>query len=276
MPPPSGPAEPAPPDPALPLLWRHRTPADPQPATRRGPRQKLTVDDVVDGAIELADRDGLAALSVRGLAQHLGVGAMSVYTYVPSRNTLITLMVDQVMGRTRLPAMPDDLRERLRLVARTQYDDCRRHPWIMEVSGLRPWLGPASADRYEWQLSAVEGIGLDDIEMDQAITLLVGFAASIARRDHEVRRAEQESGLTDLEWWEANTDALTEVMTGHDYPLAGRVGMATGQAYQAASDQTRELDFGLERILDGLLAFLEDRRPDAQGARTPGESGRPG
>ena len=59
---------------------------------------------------------------------------------------------------------------------------------------MRPWLGPDTADRYEWQLSAVEGVGLDDIEMDQTVSLLVGFATNIARAEHEVRLAERESG----------------------------------------------------------------------------------
>ena len=141
----------------------------------------------------------------------LGLGAMSVYTYVPSRNDLIVLMVDQVLGRTELPPLPDDLAARLELIARTQYADVRAHPWLTEVSGVRPWLGPHSADRYEWQLSAVEGIGLDDIEMDQTVSLLVGFATNIARAEHQVRLAERESGTSELEWWEANAETLGEL-----------------------------------------------------------------
>ncbi|WP_244931925.1 TetR/AcrR family transcriptional regulator [Nocardioides sp. W7] len=245
---------PADPDPALRLLWRHVVPAE--QAARRGPKQKLSVDQVVDAAIELADRDGLAALSMRGLAQHLGLGAMTLYSYVPGRNELIALMVDQAIGEAELPELPVELRGRLELVARQQYDVCRRHPWLLEVSGLRPWLGPHASERYEWQLSAVEGVGLDDIEMDQTVALLSGYATSIARALHEVQRAERESGLTELEWWEANAEALGEVMQYRSYPLAGRVGSAAGEAYQAASDPARELEFGLARIVDGLLVHL--------------------
>lgn len=245
---------PADPDPALRLLWRHVVPAE--ESVRRGPKQKLSLDQVVDAAIELADRDGLSALSMRGLAQHLGLGAMTLYSYVPGRNELIALMVDQALGGAELPPLPDDLRVRLELVARQQYDVCRRHPWLLEVSGLRPWLGPHASERYEWQLSAVEGIGLDDLEMDQTVALLNGYATSIARALHEVQRAERESGLSELEWWEANAEALGEVMQYRSFPLAGRVGTAAGEAYQAASDPARELEFGLARIVDGLLAHL--------------------
>jgi hypothetical protein len=117
------------------------------------------------------------------------------------------------------------------------------------------------ADRYEWQLSAVDGVGLDDLEMDQTVALLVGFATQIARAEHEVKRAERESGLTDLEWWEANADTLGELTAHRPYPLAGRVGTAAGEAYQAASDPARELEFGLARIVDGVLAYLADPSP---------------
>ena len=185
------------PDPVLRLLWRHSLPSPEAGPARRGPKQKVTVDDVVDAAIDLADRDGLAALSMRGLAQHLGLGAMTLYTYVATRNDLLVLMVDQVLGRTALPEHPADLRERLELVARVQYEDCRAHPWLLEVTGVRAWLGPHMADRYEWQLGAVEGIGLDDIEMDQAVTLLASFGTSVARAEQVVRHAERESGMSD-------------------------------------------------------------------------------
>ena len=246
------------PDPVLRLLWRHSLPGPEGRAVRRGPKQKVTVDDVVDAAIDIADREGHAALSMRGLAQHLRLGAMTLYTYVATRNDLLVLMVDQALGRTTLPPHPDDLRERLELVARVQYADCRAHPWLLEVTGVRAWLGPHMADRYEWQLGAVDGIGLDDIEMDQAVTLLASFGTGIARAEQVVRHAERESGLSDAEWWEANYEARGEVMAGRDYPLAGRVGTAAGEAYQAASDQRRELDFGLACIIDGLVAHLPD------------------
>lgn len=246
------------PDPVLQLLWRHHTPS-PDAAPRRGPKQKVSVDDVVDAAIDLADADGLASLSMRGLAQSLGLGAMTLYTYVPTRNDLVVLMVDQVFGRRELPPHPDDLRERLEQVARVQYDDCRAHPWLLDVTGLRAWLGPHVADRYEWQLGAVEGLGLDDIEMDQTVTLLATLGTGAARAEEAVRHAERETGMTDAVWWEANYEALGEVMAGREYPLAGRVGTAAGEAYQAASDPRRELDFGLARIIDGLVAHLAER-----------------
>lgn len=242
-------------DPTLPLLWRHVVPAA-ESGPRRGRPPKVSVDEVVDRAIGLADRDGLDALTMRALAADLGVGVMSLYGYVASRDDLVVLMVDQVVGRTTLPPMAGDVRARLTLVAEVELAERRAHPWLHDVLGVRAWLGPNVADRYEWQLSAVEGVGLDDIEMDQTVTLVVGFAASVAHAEEAVRRAERQSGLTDAEWWEANAEALGRVMAYREYPLAGRVGSAAGEAYQAGRDPRRELEFGLARILDGIEAHL--------------------
>lgn len=247
------------PDPVLPLLWRHVVPPREAEALKRGPRQRLALDQIVDDAIALADEEGLAALSMRVLARRLGIGAMTLYTYVDNRNDLVVLMVDQVFGRRKLPSMTGTLRERLRLVADVQLADCREHAWLLDVSGLRPWLGPHVGDRYEWQLSAVEGFGLEDVEMDQTVTLVVGFAANVVRSEHAVQAAEKESGVSDLEWWEANAGPLGEFTAYRDYPLAGRVGQAAGEAYQAGTDPARELSFGLERILDGIEAYVRAR-----------------
>jgi AcrR family transcriptional regulator len=245
------------PDPVLPLLWRHTAPPELRPVpARRGPRQRLDVDEVVDAAIGLADELGLAAVSMRSLAQRLGLGTMSLYGYVPGRPELVVLMVDQVLGRTALPALPDDLRGRLETVARVQHADWRAHPWLLDVTGVRAWLGPHAAERYEWQLSAVEGIGLDDVEMDQAVALLVGLAADVVRSEQQVRRAERESGVTELVWWRANSETLGRLMAERSYPLAGRVGTAAGEAYQASTDPGRELEFGLARIVDGIVAHV--------------------
>lgn len=249
---------PAEPDPVLPLLWRHVVPVE-DDTPKRGPRQRLTLDEVLDDAIALADAEGLAAVTMRVLAKRLGIGAMTLYTYVANRSDLVVLMVDQVFGRD-LPPLAGSLRDRLRQVAEVQLEDTRAHPWLLEVTGVRPWLGPNVADRYEWQLSSVEGVGLDDVEMDQAVTLVVGFAANVVRSEQAVRQAEKESGATDLEWWEANAGPLGEVMGQREYPLAGRVGQSAGEAYQAASDPGRELSFGLERILDGIEAYVKKVR----------------
>lgn len=246
------------PDPVLPLLWR-----DPEQdaPVRRGPKQQVSLDAVLDAAIELADAEGLAALSMRRLAQRVGLGAMSLYTYVPGRDELVVLMVDHVLGRSDRPPHEEDARRRIESVAESAFEELRTHPWLLDTSDLRAWLGPNSTDRYEWQLSAVDGLGLSDVEMDQAVTLLEGIAATALRAHHAVVAAERRSGLTELDWWNANADALVALMGDREFPLASRIGQAAGELYQAASDPDRQFRFALDRVIDGLF---DKKQPTAR------------
>ena len=68
------------------------------PRPTRGPKQGLTLEAVVDAAVALADAEGIDALSMRRVAEALGVGAMSLYTYVPGKAELVDLMLDRVYG----------------------------------------------------------------------------------------------------------------------------------------------------------------------------------
>lgn len=254
------------PDPVLPLLWR-----DPErePPVRRGPKQKVSLDAVLETAIEVADADGLTALSMRGLSQRLGLGTMSLYTYVPGRDELVILMVDQVYGTSRRPPHSRDVRRRIEVVAESAYEELHAHPWLLDTDGLRAWLGPNAAERYEWQLGAVDGLGLTDVEMDQAVTLLEGIAATAVRARHTVASAERRSGQSELEWWNANAEALVELMGDRQFPLASRVGQATGELYQAATDHDRQFRFALDKVVDCLLNAKGATRAPVSTLRSP-------
>src|SRR3712207_1844198 len=109
------------------LLWR--TP--PAQSLRPGPKAALDVDRIVAAAVRLADREGLAALSMRRVATELGAGAMSLYTHVPGKGELVDLMLDTVLGEL----YPDEevvtsgaWRTRLRTLAQANWDFFVRHP----------------------------------------------------------------------------------------------------------------------------------------------------
>jgi len=241
-------------DRTLGLLWRRQLGT---PQGSRGPKQRVSVDEVVRAAIEVADAEGLSAFSMRKVADRLGLKLMSIYTYVPGRAELIGLMIDEVTGELGLPPHRGDLRDRLTAVARQVWDEYHRHPWLLEVGEHRPWIGPNGSAKYEWQLAAIEGAGFTDLEMDQAVTLVAGFAASAARASVAAHRAAQQTGISDAEWWEINAPILERVMPAGEYPISARVGQAAGQEYNAISDPERSFQFGLDRIIDGLQNLLE-------------------
>jgi AcrR family transcriptional regulator len=241
-------------DRTLNLLWR-RTLGAPQGS--RGPKQRVSVDEVVRASIAVADEEGLPAFSMRKVADRLGLKLMSVYTYVPGRAELIGLMIDDVAGERKLPPHEGTLRQRITGVAEQIWDEYHRHPWLLQVEESRPVIGPHVSDRYEWQLAAIEGAGFTDLEMDQVITLLCGFTAGAARFSIDTRRTAERSGISDAEWWAVNAPVLERVMPAGAYPISGRVGQVAGEEYNAVGDPERSFRFGLERILDGLERLLE-------------------
>ncbi|RZU50552.1 TetR family transcriptional regulator [Krasilnikovia cinnamomea] len=246
-------------DRTLGLLWR-RTLGTPQGT--RGPKQRVSVDEVIQAGIAVADADGLPAFSMRKVADRLGLKLMSVYTYVPGRSELIGLMVDEVIGEREHPPHEGSPRQRLAGVARHMWDDFHRHPWLLQVeNNSRPWIGPNGCALYEWQLAAIDGTGLTDLEMDQVITTLSDFTAGAARTSVNARRTAQQSGISDAEWWAANAPILERVMPPGAYPIGERVGTAAGQEYNAVGDPDRSFRFGLDRLLDGVEVLLR-RDPD--------------
>src|SRR5690606_9373793 len=207
-------------DPArtLALLWRTAGPV------RKG-RTGLDVDRGVAAALGIADAEGLDALSMRKVADRLGAGAMSLYTYVPGKAELAEAMLDAVRAELPDPAEAGEgWRARLEAVARQNRDLYLRHPWMLQVAAGRPVLGPNSMVRYDRELRALEGLGLSDIEMDGVIALLSDYVHGAAREAVAMADAAADSGRTDQEWWEQHAPELERIADPSVYPEAARGG----------------------------------------------------
>src|SRR5262249_19575356 len=147
------------------LLWRATEDPAATPAPRRGPRRALSVDAVVAAATALADAEGLEAVTIRRVAQELGVVPMSLYTYVPGEAELLDLMMDTAYAAMPRPATTGrPWRERVAAIAEENRALFERHPWAAEVSTARPPLGPGLMGKYEHELTAFEDMGLDDVQ----------------------------------------------------------------------------------------------------------------
>jgi AcrR family transcriptional regulator len=250
------------------LLWRHR-----EHRPSRGRKPTLTVDAIVAAAIEMADEAGLAALSMRALAERLKAGTMSLYTHVPGKAELIDLMLDTVLGETARPdEPPGGWRARLELVARENLALFHRHPWMLEIVAFRPPIGPGVIAKYDFELRALEGLGLTDVEMDSVLTLVLGYVQASARQALEATLVEQRTGLTDDDWWTAQAPLLEQVIEPDRFPCAVRVGTAATEAYRGLWDPDHTFEFGLERVLDGIEVLVEARRAGGTRERTAGSS----
>lgn len=238
-------------------LW----PAEESSTQRAAPgsNQRHTVAQIVGAAIELADARGITSLSMRKVSQQLGVGTMSIYTYIPAKAELLDSMLDTVYGEAASNLVDGGWRDRLEQVARENWALYQRHPWLLQVATGRPPLGPNLIAKYELELSAVDGIGLNDVEMDSVITLVNGFVHGAARGAAEATAIADQTGVTDEQWWAAIAPYLVKAFDATTFPLASRVGAAAGEQHGAEYDFGHAFEFGLARLLDGIEVFISRR-----------------
>jgi AcrR family transcriptional regulator len=243
-------------DPArtLELLWRQ--PGHGQ--SGHGPRQRHSIDEIVDAAIAIADDGGIDTLTMRAVAATLGIAPMSVYTYVPGKAELLDLMLDRLYLAMPRPPLADlPWRDRVSSIVRDNRALFHAHPWLVTVATIRPTLGPGTMAKYEHELSAFTGLGLDDVTIDDALTYLLTFVQAAARAATEAVDQAIDSAMTDEQWWAANESLLSRVFDPAAYPLAARIGSASAQANGGAYVPGHAYEFGLARTLDALATLIE-------------------
>jgi AcrR family transcriptional regulator len=145
------------------LLWWLRTPSPPSPRRGRNqrPREEV-IADIVATAIALADRDGVDALSMRRVASELGVGTMSLYWYLESKDDLLDLVFDALLDGVILD--DDELTDwstGLTAIAQRTRAVFLDHPWLVTIGGLRPALSPNILRHVDQSFALVDGLGLD-------------------------------------------------------------------------------------------------------------------
>jgi AcrR family transcriptional regulator len=145
----------------------------PERSSRRR-REPISRDAIVTAAIGLLDREGLAALSMRRLAEELGAGAASLYWHVGSKDGLLDLVMDEVIGEAKVPDPdPDRWQEQLRQIAREQRAASLRHPWLVRVSIGRIPMGPNALRYSERILAILRAAGLPPRLAVQGYLLLI-------------------------------------------------------------------------------------------------------
>jgi AcrR family transcriptional regulator len=229
-------------------------------AGRRGPKPSRSAEEVVLAAIGLADAEGLPALSMRRVAEALGLSPMSLYTYVPSKAELIDLMIDKVAGEIEEPG-PEltGWRAKVEHFARQRWAMAQRHPWLMQIGVHRPPLGPNILAKLEIMLQALDGLGLAELEMDHLSALILDYVRGSARAALDAREIEKQTGISDEQWWALNEELLQGLITPSDYPTTVRVGDAYKAAQLAGLNPVANFEFGLQRVLDGIAVFIDRR-----------------
>jgi AcrR family transcriptional regulator len=236
--------------PGLDLLWGRRE------RGTRGPKPGLSIEAIVEAAIELADAEGLGAVSMARVAKELGFTTMSLYRYVANKDELLQLMWNAgAQGAEGYAVEGEDWRERLRAWALVQREMLDRHAWITEMPMATPPLAPNSLTFVERGLEALDDTGLADADKLRIIGLISSYTLSESRMAHEAARAAA-PGPADTPQWSFEA-LLRELVDEEGYPRLHRL----ASAGDTATTEMEEFRFGLETILDGVAALVDRRSP---------------
>ncbi|MDT0309381.1 TetR/AcrR family transcriptional regulator [Streptomyces sp. DSM 44917] len=236
----------------LDLLWRTHAPGS------RGPRGSLSLDRVVATAVEIADAEGVAAVSMRRVAERLGVTTMSLYRYVPGKDDLVDLMFEMATGLPDDAAWPEDWRGGLAAFARASRALLLARPWMLDVPISAPPMGPNNLAWMEAALSRLARTGLDEGEMVGVLSILSGYTFFEAGQQLAMSRAAPRTGVGYSEWGQAYAAMLERVAGDGRYPTLARVARAGGFGDERSGPE-EDFEYGLSFILDGVEALIGAR-----------------
>lgn len=208
------------------------------------PRSGLSAQAIVDTAIAIADVDGLDAVSIRRVAAVLDVRPMSLYTHIVSKDELLALMTNELMGTLVVDEpLPEEWREAVTLIARRSFAMFTSHPWLLALFARRPRLGPNAARHARQLAQAVENLRLPADEMWTMLSIVNDYVVGHAMRFATTR---------------ITTD-LVASLRAEDRAALPEVGAL------ARTEETRfageVFELGLEAVLDGVERRFVTGRP---------------
>ncbi|MEJ3655880.1 GntR family transcriptional regulator [Actinomycetes bacterium KLBMP 9759] len=220
------------------------------------PAPQLDAERVVATAVRIADADGLAAVTMRRIGVALGIGAMSIYRYLPDKAELVRRMADAVLAEHPLPEpAPAGWRERLTVVARLHWGVYRSHPWAagpLLASMSHPRLVPSGMAHVEWELAGMAGLGLDHLTMLRTVFGLHCYVGGMAMGSGHAQESERATGVSAEQQQAADLKGLPDLLTAEQFPLLTGLDVTE----DGLADLDGHFEFGLQRHLDGLETFV--------------------
>ncbi len=209
---------------------------DPPASASRGP---LNRDRLLDAAVEIADQQGVAGLSMRKLAKHLGYEVMSLYNHVQNKDDLLDGMIDRVAAEIDEPPADADWKVASRHIAMSAHDALVRHRWASGLWSSR-WPGPARWRHMEILLRVLAEAGFPDDLADlayHAISLHIqGFT------QQQISYSMDDQATSEM------FARFAHEVTADEYPHV----VAHVRYHQEVPAPHDEFGFVLDLILDGL------------------------
>ena len=219
----------------------------------RGPKARYSRAAIAAAAVALADTAGLDAVTMRRMAAELGLGTMSLYNYVPTKDHLVQLMIDQVSGEYQFPGGPPrDTRQAIVDLARQGLDITQRHPWLPRVLSTRPpAMGPATLRYVDYFLGLLGGTSLDTGRKMELLALVNGFAVSYGGMQAGLAEERARSHVTAEQQAAAQVGQLVAAAASGRYP-----NLAAALAAPAPPERDADEIFGscIGRLIDGYLS----------------------
>jgi AcrR family transcriptional regulator len=223
-------------------------------------RVPLSRERVLRSAIDIADSAGVGALTIRSLAQRLGVKPMSIYYYVPNKSAILDGIVDLVFSEIELPAANGDWRSELVRRGNSARQVLSRHQWAIGLMESRKSPGPATLRHHDAVIGTLRGAGFSVEMTAHAYALLDSYVYGFALQ--EAALPFQGTDTADV------TETIMERFHSDQYPHL--VEMATEHVLQPGYDFGDEFEFGLRVILDALTRALPSTTPVVVQTSPPG------
>lgn len=231
------------------LLWEDRS------RPTRGPKPGLTPEEVVRAAIEIADEEGLAALTMQAVSARLGFTTMAIYRYFPSKDALHDAIVDAGMGLPPRPTEPRGTwREAVARWAHAKRAMLIERPWLAELPFVAAPHGPNWLSWLEALIDPLSTTGLRPAEAAEMLSVIDGYTRGAS--DTAVSLARARARGTSVEEWAAAVGAdLGRAIGDPRFPKFAAVLTAPPDGQGRAMEES--FDFGLQRILDGMELYIK-------------------
>jgi len=211
-------------------------------------RAPLSRERVLAGAVAVADSGGIAGLTIRSLAEELGVKPMSVYHHVANKDEILDGIVDIVFSQIELPSASGEWRAEISRRARSARAVLRMHPWAIGLLETRTNPGPATLRHHNAVLGALRSGGFSVELTAHAYALLDSFVYGFALQEATLPFDDQSV--------EEVAAPMMEAFSSGEYPHL--LELVTEHALKPGYDFGEEFEFGLELVLDGLADRLRE------------------
>jgi AcrR family transcriptional regulator len=220
---------------------------------------ELSRERILGAALQIADEEGLAAVSIRGVAAKLGAPVMSLYRHVRGKEQLIALMADVALGEeVASGAVPSGWRAQLELAARIEWRVMRRHPWLARVVHIsRPSATPNALAHADRVMRALDGSPLDEPRKLELHVVLHSFIQGLAVNVEAEAQAVGDTGLTEEDHMRAQEPGFAALAASGRFPAFAR--MLRGIPDQFDLDLDALFELGLRTLLDGFAPLIEGR-----------------